>query len=119
MFPIQNAPVWGAFFRYDLCCGEKDLPGGILTLACGLAQVSALRPHWGLIHYRNRFESLPGNKKQGPMRGPAFLASPAGFEPTAFRLGAQITVVLIDILFPDYRPEKHDSCRYSGLFRIP
>jgi hypothetical protein len=32
--------------------------GGGLTLACGLAQGSALKPHWGFIHSRARFESF-------------------------------------------------------------
>ena len=47
------------------------------------------------------------------------LASPAGFGPTAFRLGAQIMVVLMDYLFHDFRSEKHDYYRHVGLFCIP
>ena len=66
------------------------------------------------------FESLWIKVKQkAPGWGPFALASPAGFEPTAFRLGAQIMVVLMDYLFHDFRSEKHDYYRHVGLFCIP
>ena len=43
------------------------------TLACGLAQSSALRPHRGLIHSRTQFESLHYDTKKEPARLGGFL----------------------------------------------
>ena len=45
---------------------------GTLTLGCGLAQTAALRPRWGLIHSRGRFESLPENTNEKATRKVAF-----------------------------------------------
>ena len=65
-FPIERAHIHSATLTLD----GKEYPCKAY-IGCGLAQTAALRPHWGLIHSRGRFESLPKiPKKKPPERWP-------------------------------------------------
>ena len=55
---------------------EKDI--GTLTLGCGLAQLAALKPHWGFIHYRERFEPPPITNKKATHLGGFFIGGDVG-----------------------------------------
>ena len=56
--------------------GFFGVPGGILTLACGLAQGSALNAHRAFIHYRPQFESSLGAAKKETPHGGLFFWPP-------------------------------------------